>query len=314
MTDFRRDVYCILGLPFDRVTMQQAVLHLQDAAGQHKRCFLSTPNLNFAVACRSDPAFRDSVLQSDLVIADGMPLVWIAWLLNIPIRERVSGSSLMESLRQTSEQPLSVYFFGGPDGAAKAACEQLNKSGSGLRGAGFDSPGFGSVEEMSTPETIRRINESRADFLVVALGARKGQAWIMHNRDRLTPPLLSHLGAVVNFVAGTVKRAPQLLQCVGLEWLWRIKEEPALWRRYVGDGFAFLGVLFSRIIPYTFLARVGRLGKGELSDAAIEVNFLVSQCEIRLQGIWIYENLDLLRECFNKVVLAGKDEIGRAHV
>lgn len=84
---------------------------------------------------------------------------------------------------------------------------------------------------MSNAETIERINASGADFLVVSLGARKGQAWIMQNRQHLSVLLISHLDAMVNFVAGTVSRAQQWMQRFGLEWLWRIKEEPVLWRR-----------------------------------------------------------------------------------
>ncbi|WP_457832994.1 WecB/TagA/CpsF family glycosyltransferase, partial [Staphylococcus aureus] len=80
----------------------------------------------------------------------------------------------------------------------------------------------------SSPETIAAINQSGADFLVVALAARKGQQWVQRNRDALQVPLMGHLGAVINFVAGTVSRAPVWVQKTGLEWAWRIKEEPAL--------------------------------------------------------------------------------------
>ncbi|MCD8512378.1 MAG: WecB/TagA/CpsF family glycosyltransferase, partial [Nitrincola sp.] len=101
-------------------------------------------------------------------------------------------------------------------------------------------PGRGDVASMSTPEIIEKINLSQADFLVVSLGAKKGQAWILHNLDKIQVPVVSHLGAVVNFVAGTVKRAPKVWQKLGLEWLWRIVEEPYLWKRYASDGFAAL--------------------------------------------------------------------------
>ena len=102
-TDFRRRVVCILGMPFDVVTLQEAVQKVSDAATHDERCFLSTPNLNFTVAGMEGGAaadvFRDSVLRSDLSVADGMPLVWIARLLGLPIRERVAGSTLFEALR-----------------------------------------------------------------------------------------------------------------------------------------------------------------------------------------------------------------------
>ena len=86
-----------------------------------------------------------------------------------------------------------------------------------------------------------------ADFLAVSLGAKKGQLWLHRNHQRLTVPVRAHLGVTVNFQAGTVKRAPPRLRAWGLEWLWRIKEEPHLWRRYAHDGWVLLGLIFTRV-------------------------------------------------------------------
>lgn len=260
MDDFDRQVVCIAGLPFDVVDMAGAVAHVREAAACRKPCFLSTPNLNFLIGCLGDAGFRASVIHSDLNIADGMPLVWMARLLDTPVCERVAGSGLFEVLRgeKSVAGPLKLYFFGGPDGVAEQACRVLNAEFSGLRCVGYECPGFGSVEDMSSDDTIARINASSADFLVVALGARKGQAWIEHNRSRITAPVISHLGAVVNFVAGTVSRAPGWMQRSGLEWLWRIKEEPALWKRYWLDGMALSGLLTTRIVPYALWRRLRR--------------------------------------------------------
>lgn len=269
MDDFDRQVVCIAGLPIDVVDMAGAVARVREAVVCRKSCFLSTPNLNFLIGCLGDEAFRASVIHSDLNIADGMPLVWMARLLDTPVRERVAGSGLFEVLRgeKDAAEPLKLYFFGGPDGVAEQACLVLNAEFSGLRCVGFDCPGFGSVEDMSNDATIARINASGAEFLVVALGARKGQAWIEHNRSRIAAPIISHLGAVVNFVAGTVSRAPRWMQLSGLEWLWRIKEEPTLWKRYWLDGIALAGLLTTRIIPYALWRwlRRQRNGAGEFS-------------------------------------------------
>lgn len=101
---------------------------------------------------------------------------------------------------------------------------------------------------MSAPELLAQINATGAHFLVVSLGAQKGQAWIVQNMEQLTIPVISHLGAVVNFVAGEVNRAPMWMRKVGLEWLWRIKEEPSLWRRYAADAWLVSRILFKRIV------------------------------------------------------------------
>lgn len=242
----------VAGLPFDVVDTAGAAERLCVAMRDGRRLFLSTPNLNFLVAAQRDAAFRASVEASDLSVADGMPVLWLARLQGTPLPERVAGSTLFDELRRGAGQgvlgrPVKVYFFGGPPGVADRACAVLDAEHAAGRGymvaVGAHCPGFGPVEEMSPPEVIAAINASGADFLVVALGAQKGQAWIMHNLPRLTVPVVSHLGAVVNFVAGTVQRAPPVWQRLGLEWLWRIRQEPQLFRRYWVDGQVLLRLL-----------------------------------------------------------------------
>ncbi|MBI5891278.1 MAG: WecB/TagA/CpsF family glycosyltransferase [Nitrosomonadales bacterium] len=305
--NFDREVHCLLGLPFDAVSMAGAAKSIRAAAENRIPCFLSTPNLNFLVAAQSDIAFRNSVINSDLSIADGMPLIWIARLLGVPIRERVAGSALFETLRSGSVRQITIYFFGGPNGVAENACRRLNAEAGGLRCVGFDSPGFGSVDEMSSEAVLQRINDSNPEFLVVSLGARKGQAWIERNRSRISAPVISHLGAVVNFVAGTVKRAPVWMQKVGLEWLWRIKEDPVLWRRYLFDGLALLRLLATRVVPYAWFKLFHKPEVRELEFAAITLFDEGARISIRLRGAWDNANIAPLRECFASPVLAGKD-------
>jgi len=102
---------------------------------------------------------------------------------------------------------------------------------------------------MSTDELIEQVNNTGADFFVTSLSARKGQEWLLRNRDRLTIPVRAHLGATLNYQAGTVRRAPEMLQRTGLEWIWRIKEERYLWRRYWRDGWALLRLFAFRALP-----------------------------------------------------------------
>ncbi len=288
-TDFQRPVYLLLGLPFDAIDMATAVDQVATAARSGRRFLLSTPNLNWLITCQRDEAFRNSVLQSELSLPDGMPVVWLARLLGLPLRQRVPGSDLFQRLRA---KPISVHFFGGPPGFAGQACENLNRSGDPMRCKGHLSPGFGGVEEMSDPATLIAINASGADFLVVALGARKGQAWILRNLDRLRIPVVSHLGAVVNFVAGSVARAPGLVGKLGLEWLWRIKEEPGLWRRYWGDGIGFLSYLLRHGLPALILSRRAPSRGGELEISAETQGRL----DLRLSGFWGEAGLKPLRE------------------
>ena len=296
--DYSRDVWCILGLPFDSVVMTSTVENLRTTALANTRCFISTPNLNFVAMARGDAAFRQSVLASDLSLVDGMPLIWVARLLGVPITERVSGASVFERLAAHSGKALRVYFFGGPKGVAAKACEKLNESSTGLVGVGYDMPGYGSVESMSRDDTISRINASDADFVVVSLGAKKGQAWIEHNRERLTAPLVSHMGAVVNFAAGSVQRAPVMWQRLGLEWLWRIKEEPTIWRRYAGDGVRLLGMMVTQVLPYAVSLRTR--SKVDHDTATITCTTESQVGRIVLAGPWTHHNLDPLRAALTR--------------
>ena len=305
---FQRDVHFVLGLPFDAVDMPRAVRVVNDAVADHKRVFLSTPNLNFLVNCLTDSEFRNSVIDSDLSVADGMPVVWAARLLRIPVRSRVTGSGIFEHLRTRSGNPIKVYFFGGAQGAAKAACKALNEVASGMACAGYMYPGFGSVEKMSNEETISRINACEPDFIVVSLGARKGQAWIVQNRTRLSAPVISHLGAVVNFVAGTVRRAPAWMQRTGLEWLWRIKEEPALWRRYAFDGLAFGRLILLRVLPHialTFWLRLTTLK--EPTSGSVRIQNADDATSIYLTGEIAANSTDSLRYGFEQAAASQRN-------
>ena len=260
--DLCREVYCVLGMPIDAIEMPAVLDTIYAATANGKPCLISTPNLNFLVNSWSDPEFRQSLLLSDLCPADGMPIVWIARLLGVPIR-RVAGSDIFDTLKSrppaAGRGPVKVFLFGATEVIAAQACERLNRNAVGVKCVGWLCPGFGDLDELSRGHFVDQINESDADFLVVALGARKGQSWLRRNHDRLRIPIRCHLGATVNFQAGAVRRAPYALQKLSLEWLWRIKEEPGLFWRYWNDGLVLLSLMFGRALPLACLERWWRL-------------------------------------------------------
>jgi N-acetylglucosaminyldiphosphoundecaprenol N-acetyl-beta-D-mannosaminyltransferase len=250
-SDLARSVYCVLGMPIDAVNLATVVRRIEAAAANRTGFLISTPNLNFLVSSLSDPEFRESLLDSDLCSPDGAPIVWIARLLGIPIRERVAGSDLLDQLQSpvARTRRLSVFLFGGAKGVAATAARKLNSEPGGLNCVGTMDPGFCDVSEMSQDHIIDTVNSSGADFLSVSLGAKKGQLWLYRNHNRLTIPVRAHLGAAINFQAGVIKRAPPMIRACGLEWLWRIKEEHYLWKRYLNDGLALLRLLSTRVLP-----------------------------------------------------------------
>ncbi|WP_354229130.1 WecB/TagA/CpsF family glycosyltransferase [Bradyrhizobium sp. F1.4.3] len=250
-SNLSREVYCILGVPIDALDLPAVVRRLESAAAQRATCLVSTPNLNFLVNSLSDPEFRQSLLDSDLCPPDGMAIIWIARLIGLPIRERASGADLLDRLRAkaTGVHRLSLFLFGGAPGVATAAAKAFNAGSSEPKCIGTMDPGFGEIDELSADNIINVVNSSGADFLVVSLGAKKGQLWLQRNHHRLKIPIRAHLGAAIGFQAGVLKRAPPVVRACGFEWLWRIKEEHYLWKRYQHDGFVLLRLLLTRVLP-----------------------------------------------------------------
>ena len=256
ISDLTRHVYCLLGMPIDAVNMESTLRAINRASSSADPFLVSTANLNYLASSLTDAEFRESLLQSDLSIADGMPIVWIARLLGLPIKERIAGADILDGLRaRTSARKLDVFFFGGADGIADLARRILNADNGGLFCVGTLNPGYGTPDEMSSDAIIATINTSNADFLVVALGASKGQTWLLRNHHRVRIPVRAHLGAAINFQAGSVRRAPKMIRKAGLEWLWRIKQERHLWIRYWRDGRTLLRLLRTRILPLTWQGR-----------------------------------------------------------
>ncbi len=309
--DIDRDVYCILGLVFDAVKIGDAGDRLRRAAVSGEPYLLSTANVNFLINGGQNAEFRDAVLDSDLCVADGMPLIWIAKLVGIPLPERVAGSDLFEALKKTNDgkhAPLSVFFFGGADGVAEQACSSINRQNGNLTCAGALGPGFASLEDLSKDEIIASINDSGADFLVVALGAVKGHLWLERNKDKLTIPLRSHLGAVINFEAGGVARAPNFVSKTGFEWLWRIKEEPGLWRRYFKDGLSLLWLLITRVFPLVLLnLRLAYLANSQTTGFAINSRTEGNKVVISLSGHVSGKHIAEIQKCFRNAADSGLD-------
>lgn len=296
--DFDRNVWCVMGLPIDSVDIEAAVGAVLAATRDHKRLSFVTPNVNILVASQDDPALREKIVDSDLSLVDGAPLVKMAKALGVPIKSRCAGSDVFEALRNRpgfSGRQIKVFFFGGRDGAAEAANDVINAENSGITSVGFHNPGFGDVASMSSPEVIEEINEADPDFVLVSLGFAKGQAWIDYNKDCLNAPVLSHLGAVVDFVAGGVKRSPQWLSKLGGEWIWRIFQEPALWNRYFSDGIAL-----ARLAP-KFLGRQGG-DKSNVVAASIDVEKSDKAVVLRCRGDLGEGNIAVTKEHFRNAL------------
>ena len=301
--DLSREVYCFLGFPIDVIEMPAVVRRIELAAASSSALFLSTPNLNYLANSQLDSEFQESLLLSDLCIADGMSIVWSARLMGIPLKGRVAGADVVSELKakHSPETPLKLFLFGGLEGIASAASEALNAQRGGVHCVGLLNPGFGEVDELSGDEVLDKINSSGADFLVISLGSKKGQLWLKRNHNRLRIPVRAHFGASLNFEAGTIKRAPRRLRECGLEWLWRIKEEPFLWRRYWHDGKLLARLLYTNILPLAIYQR--RLeNRRNLEHAVVTEVRGDTFFQIRISGYAVKRNVDKIIPAFRNAV------------
>jgi N-acetylglucosaminyldiphosphoundecaprenol N-acetyl-beta-D-mannosaminyltransferase len=263
----KRNVYCLFGLPVDNICMSATKALIEEIVPLKIGMVLSTININWVALSLVDQEFRSGILNSDFVTLDGKPLLWIARLLGIHICENVPGSTLIhEFLEKRHDKPLTIFLLGGNGNVAEIAMERINMCGKGLKAVGALNPGYGSVEKMSSDKIIDMINGTSPDILLVALGAQKGVKWIEKNRHRLKVGIISHLGATINFLAGNVKRAPRFMQKYGIEWLWRIFQEPKLIKRYLIDGIVILMQLSINLNLWLHFLRLKKIYHNQPAD------------------------------------------------
>ena len=235
----------------DNISFDEAVSRCCDlASGGTCGHYVVTPNVDHIVRLESDNELADVYRYADLILADGKPLIWISKFYGTPIQEKISGSDLFPALCQAAaKQGLSMFFFGAGPGVADRAAENLMARFSGLKVVGTFSPDYGfEKHDDKVEEAIRLINSANPDILIVGLGCPKQEKFIYRNRNRIKAKLSLGLGASLDFEANTVKRAPHWMSACGLEWLYRISQDPVrLAKRYLVDDI--------RILPLTMKYR-----------------------------------------------------------
>lgn len=203
--------------------------------------------MDFLVKANQDPALLAILQATDLITADGMPLVWASRLLGLPLKERVTGADMVPLLAQrAAEKGYSIFFYGAAPGIAQRAAQILAEKFPGLTVAGWYSPPF-SKDIQLTSEARNLILGSQPDILFVALGNPKQEKWIASFKEQLPVPVMIGVGGTLDFVTGTIRRAPLWMQRSGLEWFFRFLQEPKrLWKRYVIDIFQFSVLFFKQ--------------------------------------------------------------------
>jgi N-acetylglucosaminyldiphosphoundecaprenol N-acetyl-beta-D-mannosaminyltransferase len=215
----------VLGIPFDAVTLDEAVqkgLALTQSGGR-----VVTPNPEIVWACQTNPAVMDAVAGADLILADGVGITRAARKLGRPLPCRVPGSDwLTKMLEACAQSGKRVFLLGGKPGVAESAKERAEGLYPGLIVCGTHDGYF--LEDGPVLDAVRL---AAPDFLAVCLGAPKQELWMARNAGQLGGILLAGLGGSLDVLAGNIKRAPKIFQKAGLEWLYRVIRQPARIKR-----------------------------------------------------------------------------------
>ncbi|HEY6168921.1 MAG TPA: WecB/TagA/CpsF family glycosyltransferase [Verrucomicrobiae bacterium] len=231
----------MLGVDFDPVSVLEALQRIEDMVASRRPHYVVTANVDFLVQARRDAELHRILLESDLVLCDGTPLVWVSRLLGNPLPERVAGSDLVPLLiERAAREHHRLFFLGGASEVAAQAVQRLQDKHPGIDVAGWYSPPFGPMLDMDHEEISRRIRAAKPDLLFVAFGCPKAEKWMAMHYRSLGVPVCMGIGATIDFLAGHMKRAPVWMQRGGLEWIYRLLQEPRrLFRRYAADLWQF---------------------------------------------------------------------------
>jgi len=236
----------LCGVPIDSLTMRGLLRSVCIQISERLPGYIVTPNIDHVCCYHTSEEFRDAYRHALLSLPDSTPLLWAGRILNIPLREKLSGSDMIYRLSEfAAKKRFRVYFLGAAEGVADEAARRLAALYPGLVVAGTDSPPLGFEKDPALNDrVVQRVADSNADICFVALGSPKQEVWMRQNSSRSRVPVMIGVGASFDFVAGRVKRAPVWMQRTGLEWFWRLCHEPRrLWRRYLVYDTLFFWLL-----------------------------------------------------------------------
>lgn len=234
--------YNVLGVGISAINMSQALEQLGAWIAGGDRQYVCVCNVHSVMECRRSREVRRVFNQAGMVTPDGMPLVWLLRRAGYTHVSRVYGPDLMLA---AMEHPVTAghrhYLHGGVPGVAGELAAVIQRRFPGVAIAGTSTPAFGTVEDLCNDAVAASINQARPDIVWVGMSSPKQDLWMSCMRSRLQAPVLIGVGAAFDFHTGRVPQAPRWMMRSGLEWLYRLKQEPRrLWRRYLVDNPWFL--------------------------------------------------------------------------
>jgi len=229
----------------DVLRFDDALREIERLVDRRRGGSVFTPNVDHLVKLESNPAFERAYQDVSLSLADGMPLIWASSILGCRLPERVAGSDLlMPLLEMAARRKWKVYLLGGAPGVAAAVAAMLTER-MGICVTGWDDSRIASDGSDPNGVSVKRAAEAKADLILVGLGPPKQELWIHRAASATDPAVALAIGASLDFLAGKFKRAPRWMSRIGLEWLYRLAQEPRrLWRRYLVEGPRFALIVF----------------------------------------------------------------------
>jgi N-acetylglucosaminyldiphosphoundecaprenol N-acetyl-beta-D-mannosaminyltransferase len=254
------------GLPLAPLTFAEALSHTEWFIREGVPRYVITANLHYAMLTARDRRLDAVNRGAAFIVADGMPLVWASRWQPRRLPERVTGSDMVPALCSlAAERGYRVFFLGGAPDVAAELGPRLQERFPGLQVAGIEAPPFRPLTSAEQADLFDRIRTARPDLLFVAFGQPKGEMWIAEHHRTLGVPVSIQVGATVDFLAGRVPRAPRWQQRLGLEWVYRLYQEPGrLARRYFDNALFALRMMVSDAANY----RPSRFNSSSPSPAA----------------------------------------------
>jgi N-acetylglucosaminyldiphosphoundecaprenol N-acetyl-beta-D-mannosaminyltransferase len=237
----------ILNLDISTVLFVDLVNLITIIAVSKESSYVCVANVHMAIEGYKDKGYSEIVNQADIVTPDGMPLVWALRLLYGIEQERVAGMDLLPSLLEKAEEmQLGVYFYGGTPELQTSTEDFVSRQYPNIKNKHFESPPFRPLTEQEEMECINRINASGAHLVFVALGCPKQEKWMAHMKGKINACMLG-IGGALPVLVGMQKRAPKFMQKYGLEWLFRLIQEPRrLFKRYLYTNSLFILLLIKQ--------------------------------------------------------------------
>lgn len=223
----------LTGTPVTALPLEDQVKAVLKWAGSFSSRVVCLANVHMLMESRWDSSFCQVLEDADLVTPDGMPLVWMMKAMGIKNQDRVAGMDFFLTIcRQAAEHGIPIYLLGSTKDVLNKIQKKLEKDFPDLKLAGIDSPPFRPLTVAEDSELVARINNSGAGLVFVSLGCPKQERWMAEHKDKIQAVMVG-VGAVFDVYAGAKKHAPKWVRELGLEWLYRLVQEPRrLWKRY----------------------------------------------------------------------------------